>query len=145
MAFTKDIGLKNFYDRYCERSILKGREPKSYKVFSNVIKSFNKKFRHELIYNSQVIKLPYYMGDMYIKKFINNYTEDNKHIWRVNYIESKKTGKIVYFGDKYGYTFKWHKKDCKVKGKRWFKFKPCRAASRMIADAIKNKNIDYYN
>lgn len=145
MAYSKNIGLRNYYQRYVDNSIAKNRVPKDYKTFSNVIKSFNKKFRERLVYKADVITMPYNMGDWYIRKFINNYTEENKFRWKVDYQESKKQGKIVYYGDKYGYRFIWDKKLCKVKGRRWYKFKPCRAASRMIADAIKNKNIDYYN
>jgi len=145
MAFAKHIGLRTFYNRYVEKAKAKGREYKDYKTFSNVVKSFNDKLRHALVYKSEVVTLPYNGGKLYVRKFINNYTEENKYLWRVNYIESKKQGKVIYYGDKYGYRFIWDKKFCKIKGRKWFKFKPCRKASRMIADAIKNKNVDYYN
>lgn len=145
MAFAKHLGLKNFYERYVERAKAKDREYKDYKTFAKVVKVFNEKLRYQIVYKSEIVTLPYNLGNLYIKKFKNNYTEENKYLWRVDYIESKKQGKIVYFGDKFGYRFTWDKKFCKIKGRRWFKFKPCRKASRMIADAIKNKNVDYYN
>lgn len=145
MAYTKDIGLKDYYEFYKTSSIKKNKPYVEYNTFVKVIKSFNLKLRDKIIYESQKVKLPYRLGSLYVHKFENNYTEDNKAGWKVDYKATKEAGHVIYHGSKYGYKWKWVKKECVVKGKRWFQFKACRTASREIAKAVLTKNIDYYN
>ena len=80
-----------------------------------------------------------------VDKFENNYSEDNKKSWSIDFKRTKELGHVVYYGSKYGYKWKWDKKTCIVKGKRYYTFKACRTSSRLIADAIKNKQLDYYH
>lgn len=144
MAYTKDIGLKDFYNYYKETAIRKNRIYVDYKTFTNIIKDFNTEIKNKIVYEAERIDLPYKLGKLSVKKFTNTYTETNKKNWRVNYKASKEKGYIVYHASEYGYRWKWNKFYCKVSSRKWYSFKPCRTASRAIADAIKNKNIDYY-
>lgn len=145
MAYTNDIGIRDFYNLYKDNAIKKNRSYETYQSFAKIIKLFNSKLRDKIVYESEKIRLPYRLGELYIHKFENTYTEENKLNWRVDYKASKEANTTIYHGAKYGYRWKWIKKECLVKGKRWFQFKPCRKASRLIADAVLNKNLDYYN
>lgn len=144
MAFTNDIGLKNFYDYYKDLSKRKNKPYKDYNTFAKVIKTFNMKLRDKIIYNAEKVSLPYKLGDLYVKKFDTNRKIDDDKNWKINFKETRAAGRVIYHEDEYGYKWQWIKQNCKVRGKRYYKFKPCRTASRMIADAVKNKNLDFY-
>lgn len=144
MAYTTEIGLKDFYKQYKETSINKKREYVDYKTFSNIVKDFNKELRTRVIYDAETFDLPYRLGKLGVRKFRNTYTEDNKSKWSVNYKESKEKGYLVYHAAEFGHRWIWNKSTCRVPSKKFYAFKPCRTASRLIADAIKNKKIDYY-
>lgn len=145
MPYTKETGLKDFYNFYKENSIKKGKSYVDYKTYTTIIREFNLEFRNKIIYNSERIKLPYRLGELFVHKFENNYSEENKKNWSIDFKKTKELGKTIYHGAKYGYRWKWNKKTCIVRGKKYFTFKPCRTSSRLIADAIKNKNLDYYH
>lgn len=144
MAYTNEIGLMDFYKHYVTISKRRNKPYKDYQTFAKVIKTFNKKFRDRIIYNSERITMPYKLGDLYVKKFDTNRSPTDDKNWKINYKETRATGKVVYHEDDCGYKWQWTKVTCRVRGKRYFRFKPCRAASRMIADAVKNKNLDFY-
>lgn len=145
MAYTKDIGLQDFYKLYVENSVKRCKEYKDYKTYVKILKAANLKIRDKIIYNSDKVILPYRLGNISIYKFQNTYTELNKKNWKINFQATKQKGITVYYGAEYGYKWKWDKKECIVNGKKWYKFKPCRTASRMIADAVNNKQLDFYN
>lgn len=145
MAYTKDIGLLDFYKFYKEAELRKGRIPKSYKLFSDIIKDGHLLLREKLVYNSETFILPYKMGELKIQKFNTVYNEDNRGNWRVDFKATKEAGHVIYHGSPYGYRWFWNKRAAVLSGKRYYKFKPCRTASRLIADAVNNKQLDYYN
>lgn len=145
MGYTKNVSLKDFYSFYKESCIAKNIKYQSYSTFSKVLKDFNTRCRDKIVYNSEVLKLPFRLGELYIKKFEVNYEEDNKKSWRIDFKKSKELGQRVYFGAPYGYRWTWNKSKCVVRGKRHYAFKPCRKASRLIADAVNNKKLDFYN
>jgi len=144
MAYTKDIGLKDFYNYYKETSVKKGRIPVDYKLFTSILKDFNTELKNKIVYEAEHIDLPYRLGTLGIRKFTNKYTEKNKKKWSINYPETKKQGFVVYHAAEFGYRWRWNKSLCRVPSRKFYNFKACRTASRSIADAIKNKNIDYY-
>lgn len=145
MPYTKEIGNRDFYNYYKEISIKKGRDFLDYKTYTKILREFNLMLRDKLVYNSEHVTLPYRLGKLYIHKFENNYSEDNKKNWSIDFKKTKELGMTVYYGAKYGYRWKWDKRICIVKGKKYFTFKACRTSSRLIADAIKNKHLDYYH
>ena len=145
MAYTKDISLRDFYKYYSENCTKKGIKVKSYTEYSKLLKDFNLRVRDKLLYNSETFTLPFRLGSLYIKKFENSYDIDTKYKWKIDFKSTKEQGKTIYYGSPYGYRWIWDKKNCRVKGKKFYQFKPCRTASRLIADAIKNKKLDFYN
>lgn len=145
MAYTKDIGLKDFYKFYIENSKSKNKPYVDYKTYSRLLKDINLTIRHKIVYESELFVIPYRIGEIYIHKFKNHYGETNKKNWKVDYKATKERGSVIYHGDPYGYKFKWSKKKAILNGKKWYSFKPCRKASRMIADAVNNKQLDFYN
>jgi hypothetical protein len=145
MAYTKDIGLRNFYEHYAEAAIRKNRPFMNYKKFSSVLKDAHLLIRSKVVDKSEIFTAPYKIGDFFIHKFSVSYTEDNIKTWRVNYKVFKDTGQIVYHGSPYGYKWKWDKRVAKLSGKKYYQFKPCRKASRLIAVAVNINNVDYYN
>lgn len=144
MSSEKALTLKDFYNLYCSKSEKKGRQPIDYKTFSSVMKDFNLLLRDKIVYKSERVMLPYKMGELYIRKFEVNYDPEKQYAWKVNYKASKEAGTRIYHGEPFGYGWKWNKSPVRLKGKRYYSFKPCRKASRLIADAVKNKNVDYY-
>lgn len=145
MGYTKNISLRDFYTFYKENCIKKNLPYKDYKTYSKLLKEMNLIIRDKLVYEAQTLTLPFRLGNLYIKKFENNYDEENKKGWRIDFKKTKEEGRVVYFGAPYGYRYKWDKSRCIVKGKRHYVFKPCRKASRLIADAVNNKKLDFYN
>lgn len=143
MAYTKDIGLRDFYDYYVKTAKRKGIAYLDYKEYSKVLKDANHMLRDNIVYKSAIVTLPYRLGTLGIKKFENSYTEDNEKSWKIDFKATKLAGYKVYFGAQYGYRWYWNKRRCMVNGRRWYSFKPCRTASRMVADAINNKRLDF--
>lgn len=145
MGYSKtQVGQKDFYNYYKEVSEKKNREYVDYKLYSKIIKDANLLIRDKLVYSSERFYLPYRLGQIYIHKYENIYNPDNIVNWKVDWKATKEAGHKIYFESKYGYKWKWDKKGACVKGRRFYIFKPCRKASRLVPDAIKNKNIDYY-
>lgn len=145
MGYTKNVSLRDFYAYYKENCIAKNIKYHSYKTYSKILKDFNIRCRERLVYKSEVLKLPFRLGELYIKKFEVNYEEDNKKSWKIDFKKTKELGHTVYFGAPYGYKWEWNKRTCVVRGKRHYVFKPCRKSSRLIADAVNNKKLDFYN
>lgn len=144
-TYTEHISLKDFYKQYVIICNKKKIKPKAYNEYSKLLRDFNLKVRDKIIYKAETFKMPYRLGSLYVKKFEVNYDLDNKKIWKIDFKKSKELGHIVYYGSPYGYKWQWIKTECIVPGKKYYNFKSCRKASRLIADAIKNKKIDYYS
>ncbi len=145
MGYTKDISLRDFYKYYKENCIKKNISYKKYPEYSKLLKEMNLILRDKIVYKSETITLPFRLGNLYIKKFEVAYNPDNQKSWLIDFKKSKEEGRTIYYGSPYGYKWQWNKKNCIVKGKRYYSFKPCRTASRLIADAVNNKKLDFYN
>lgn len=143
--YTKEIGIRNFYENYRDIELREGRKPRSYQLFSKILRDFNLLLRDAIIYQAQTIELPFKLGKLGVRKFSVNYKLNNKNNWRVDFKATKEAGKVVYYGSDYGYKWKWNKSHVKLRGKRHYSFKPCRKASRLIADAVNNKKLDFYS
>ena len=146
MPYSKNsIAQIDFYNYYKESAIKKGREYVDYKVFSNILKEANLLLRDKLVYEAEKLTIPFRLGDLSIHKYENVYNPDNIGKWKINWKETKEKGHIVYFESKYGYKWKWNKKNACVKGRKFYTFRACRKASRLVPDAINNKQLDYYH
>jgi hypothetical protein len=145
MSYSKNsIAQKDFYTYYKESCIKKNKEYVDYKTYSNVLKDANLLIRDLILYQAEKIHLPYRLGDLYIQKFENIFTEKSRKGWKINWKETNKLGHVVYFESKYGYKWKWDKKKAVLAGKKFYTFRACRKAQRLVSDAINNKNLDYF-
>ena len=142
MAYTTEKGLRDYYNYYVENCKKHNSKYQSYKVFAKIVREANLMIRDKVLTNES-FKLPYLLGSIKIIKFENRYDPEKQYKWKVDYIKSKELGHIVYFGEQFGYRWKWYKSKALVAGKNYYHFKPVRLASRLINKAIKS-GIDYY-
>jgi hypothetical protein len=144
--FKKDLCTKDFYKDYCRASFNNKRIPVDYAVYYKVIRAFNKVLQRKIITEAGSFKMPYNLGYLGIIKYEVNFDIDNIKGWRVNYGESKKQGMLVYYDQPFRYKWKWDKSKLKLTGKKYYKFQPCREASRNITQHVKsNPGFDYYS
>jgi len=140
-----DLTLKDFYEVYKGREEAKERKPKDYKLYRDIIKDFNEELVRTIVFDNEVVKLPYRLGNLSIKKYKVSFNPDKQNIWKVDYKKSKEVGFIVYYDSPYRYKWKWNKRHVKLTGKKYYKFLPCREASRLIAKALReNSRLDYF-
>jgi hypothetical protein len=143
--FTKDLSTKNFYKDYCRASLNNKRIPVDYAVYYKIIRSFNKKLQTKLVTEAKSFKMPYKLGYLGIVKYEVNFDPDKIKNWKVNYGESKKQGSIIYYDQPFRYKWKWDKSGLKLTGKKYYKFSPCREASRAIPRHLETSpGFDYY-
>lgn len=145
MPYSDQLSLRDFYNYYKTNCIKKKIPYRSYTEYSKLLKDFNKRCRDKIIYNAETLVLPYRLGELYVRKFDVDYNIEKKHKWRVNFKASKEANMIIYYGSPFGYSWRWNKQKCLVKGKKYYNFKAARKASRMIADAVNNKKLDFYS
>ena len=143
--YTKDLSTKDFYKDYCRASFNNKRIPVDYAVYYKVVRSFNKVLQRKVVTEAGSFKMPYNLGYLGITKYEVNFDIDKLKNWKVNYGESKKKGMLVYYDQPFRYKWKWDKTKLKLTGKKYYKFTPCRDASRSIAKHISNTpGFDYY-
>lgn len=143
MAYTKEVGIKDFYNYYIEQCDKHKFKKSDYKTYTNVIKDCNILIRDKIISN-ETFKIPYRNGVLSIVKFANKFHPDKQWKWKVDYVKTKELGYVVYWGSEFGYRWRWDKLGAITSGIRYYHFKPVRKCSRMIAEAIRN-NIQYYD
>lgn len=143
MGYTKEIGINDFYNYYVESCKENNVNIVDYKTYSNILKDCNLIIRDKIINHSEKVVLPYRNGTLSIIKFENKYNPEKQYKWKIDFKKSKELGFKVYYGSQYGYRWKWDKSIAITAGKWAYHFKPVRQASRMIAEAIRNKQ-EYY-
>lgn len=140
-----DLGLRDYYAYYKDRSIIKGRKPVELTLFSTILKEFNTLLREQIVYNNECIKLPYRLGYLGVIKYEVNFDPEKQNFWRVDYKKSKEVDYLVYYDEPFRYKWKWNKTKAKVRGRKSYIFVPCRSASRLIAKAKReNPRLDYF-
>lgn len=141
-----EIGIISFYKEYKDEAIKKERTTfVDFKKYSKVLKDFNKLLSNKIVYENECYKLPYRLGVLGVIKFDQNFDEDRKHKWAVDWKRSKEEGTIIYFENTDRYKWKWDKSNMKLKGKKYYQFKASRDNTRLIAKVKKNSyKIDYY-
>jgi len=142
---NSDIGLSDFYEEYKREAEVKGRGITDYKVYTSIVKDFNKILSEKIVFNCLTYPLPYKLGLLGVIKFEQNFDSSKQGKWAIDWKKSKETGQIVYFENSERYKWKWDKQK-KLKGKRYYQFKATRPNSRSIKQAlIKNPKLDYYS
>lgn len=143
--YTKDLSTKNFYKDYCRASFNNKRIPVDYAIYYKIIRDFNSRLVDKLVTEAKSFKMPYRLGYLGIIKYDVKFDIENIKTWKVNYGESKKQGRIIYYDQPFRYKWRWDKTGLKLKGKRYYKFTPCRTASRQIPKHLNaNPGFDYY-
>lgn len=138
------IAQRDFYQYYKDLQTRKGKKVEDYILYSNILKDANLLLRDAIILKGEKVHCPYRMGDLFIQKYENTFNIDNKRKWKIDWKRTKEEGHVVYFESKYGYKWKWDKRQAIFKGKKLYTFKACRKASRLVSDAINNKHLDYF-
>ena len=146
MYYSKNsIVQADFYRYYKKLCKAKGKVPVDYQTYCNITTDGNLIIKDKIVYEGERVQLPYRLGELFVQKYENSYTEENKKKWKINWKATKEAGHVVYFESKYGYKWKWDKKRALLIGKKFYTFKACRQAARAVPDAINNKNLDFYN
>lgn len=144
--YTKDKSTKDFYKDYCRASFNKKRIPVDYSVYYKVIREFNTKLVEKIVTEAKSFKMPYKLGYLGIIKYDVTFDIENINTWKVNYGESRKQGKIIYYDQDFRYRWRWDKQGLKLTGKKYYKFTPCRTASRAIPKHVnQTPGFDYYS
>lgn len=138
--YKQDCNFKDSYKIFKESN----NEKINYKLYTHVLDACNKLICKKILEESEEFLLPYKLGKLRITKFEKHFNPDKKNKWKVNYQESKKQGMIIYYGDEYGYRWKWDKKGVPLKNKNYYKFVTTRDNSRAINVMIKQFKRDYY-
>lgn len=141
----KSIVQADFYKFYKDTCIRKNKPFVEYQKYCDIINDFNILVRDKMINEGERLHMPYRMGELYVQKFESNFDPERKNTWKINWPETNKVGQVVYFESKYGYKWKWDKKNACFKGRKLYTFRACRKARRLIPDAINNKNLDFYS
>lgn len=141
--YTKEVGIRDYYNYYKEYCKKHNSKPQDYKLFAKITREANCLIRDKVLSN-ETFKLPYLMGEIKIIKFENKFNPEKQYRWKVDYKKTKELGYVVYYGEQYGYRWKWIKNKALVAGKMYYHFKPVRMASRLINKAIKVDGIEYY-
>lgn len=116
-------------------------------TYSAVISDMFEMITEKIIAGEQ-FKLPLNMGVLGIKKRKMNFdTLLANNMLKIDYYESRKIQKTVYFTNEhtggYRYKWKWDKRKCKIPGKAVYKFIPSLLSKRRVAKKLKNRECDY--
>lgn len=155
--YTVDIGLREYYKYYRNSSKFKRfiskfgveksdrlrvSQEKFSEIFTDYLKECNKK-----LLNNEPVRLPCNFGEIRIVKIKARYhNKDGKIILPVNWAETKRLGKKVYFTndnrENYVYRYKWFKRGLH-KSVRWYKFIPTRTNKRSLKQYLTDKSNDF--
>lgn len=139
----KAYTIKDFYNHFI--SSYDKYEYIDYKLYRSIIIDMFKLIQKELIINSNEIKLPFTLGDLYICKYKpKNY---NKNSLSVDYFASKQAGVRVYHLNEHSDGYKcrlfWSRCESKTKFIQKYSINLIRANKRLLASVIKNKITDF--
>lgn len=145
MQETKSYTGKDFYKSYID---CVGDNPLyqvEYRVFRDIINDYFKYLRDELIENGKEIKLPCRLGTLSIVK--HKPKEYSGRSLRIDYAESKKYNKVIYYLNDhtggYKYRFYWNKHNMLTKNKTMYQLIMTRDNKRHLAQILKNRVRDY--
>lgn len=134
---SKD-NYKNFCKKHSEIKL-------TFDEWKNVIYSFNEAFRNYILETGDKEKLPYGFGEFSINKKKRKKMKgiDDKEFVNlpVDWPRTKEKGKIIYnfnyHTEGYFFGWVWFKDTARIKGTKFWYFKPSRVTSRMLAHYIK--------
>ena len=145
MQETKSYTGKDFYKSYIDYVGDNPLYQVEYRVFRDIINDYFKYLRDELIENGKEIKLPCRLGTLSIVK--HKPKEYSGRSLRIDYVETKKVGKVVYHLNEhsnfYKYRYYWNKHNMLNHNKTMYQLIMTRDNKRRLAYIIKNKLRDY--
>jgi hypothetical protein len=156
--FTAGHSRMDMYKAFLE-TLKEGEKKPTYKEYSSVLNSFNKKVVDRMLNDSFEYLLPYRVGTLRIKKYkqkikINDDGSINtsrlipdwkttRQLWEDD-PEAKANKKRVFHTNPHteGYNFKWHFANYRSNciNKSYYYFIPTRANKRMLAALLKDKD-----
>ena len=135
---------KDFYKYYIKS--ISGNEDAYFvdsKLYSKILFE-SCKMMMNAIYNGESFHIPCNIGELYIVKKKPAF---NKKSLSVDFAESKKIGKLVFYTNDHSggfkYRFHWDKKRSIIRNKFRYQMIFTRANKRFLAKIIKNKEHDY--
>lgn len=142
---TKSYTIKDFYERYIQNIEQNTVYDISYSQYRSIVEDYFKYIVDQVLEQSKEFKLPCRLGTLCIvKRQPKNF--DNRSL-RIDYHESKKQNKIVYFINEHSNYFKYrcyyNKQNCLLPNKTKYQFVMTRANKRRLAQIIKNREHDY--
>lgn len=139
-------GIRDIFKRY--RQDFRKGEGYGYLPFRDVLIAFNKGLSKAIMEDSEVVRLPFRLGILYIQKKKQYYNKDSKYYnLNIDWVNTRKAGKRVFHLNEHtgGYYYKWmwYKRGAGVKNVRYYKFVPNRTNKRGITQLLK-RGVDYY-
>lgn len=135
------LGIRDMYKYY--KSLTPKEEQIEYKLFAYYIKECNKELLNQIVNNSEIVTMPYRLGDLQIVKYERKFSLDKKYKWALDFKKSREHGFNIYHDQPYLYAWRWRKHYTIVKNKTKYKFVASRTAKRMVAPALE-KGTDYF-
>lgn len=143
----KPLGLNLAYNYYLKDVQLDSKYNIDWKTYKLILSEFNKTVMSEMIDNGYMLKLPYRLGNMRIRKRKNNLSR-LKPDWST-YNTSDGEYKNKYLNDhtdNYYVRFYWSKaKDTIVKNKTLYSFIPTRDNKRYLSNLLKKEGVNQIN
>jgi hypothetical protein len=134
-AVNAELGIKQVYKYYRSKDYTTKDEKVLYEEFKSICYAVNKRLAEKILEGNHV-KLPFNLGDFYIKKVKNNY----KHL-KYDYGHYNKTGEKIYHlnahSKKYHAKWFWRKINCRIPGHIIYSFIPSRGNKRNLATIMK--------
>lgn len=142
---TNSYTITSFYNYYLDNIEKDTVYDIPYSVYRKIITEYFQYIRDEVIEKGKRVRMPNRMGTIQIVKKQPKFWD--KRSLRLDYNETKKTGKLVYLLNEhsnfYKYRFHWDKTDILTHNKTWYQLVMTRSNKRHLAQLIKNKEMDY--
>lgn len=140
---------KESYSKFCENNPTVAL---SFEEYKDVIYTYNGLLVERMLETGEQIKLPYGLGEIVVnkykpKRYLKDKEGNEKVNLSINWQETKKQGKYIYFlnhhteGYKYYWMWNWWKS--RIKLAFIWKFEMARVHSRMLNEYLKKPNSIY--
>jgi len=130
-----ELGIKDSYKYYRSNDYTTKDEKVLYDDYRKICYAVNAKIAEKIIEGKQ-IKLPFNLGQIFIRKVKNNF----KHL-KFDYAHFNKTGEKSFHlnthSNKFHAKWFWQKISCRIPGNKIYSFIPSRDNKRSLAQVMK--------
>jgi hypothetical protein len=159
MTKNKSFTITDIYNNYSNDFNSTHSNHLEKDIFKAIVEDFFNFLSREIINEGYIYKMPYHMGEIYIKRFKPKKNSKVKPVdWKLTKeiygeynksVGNKYDKKYIYHRNNhsYGYSARWYwrRKSSKIINKSIYRMKAIRKTSRLLSQAIKHKNtIDKY-